>query len=71
MLLPVIVIVIVVIPLLFFTYRVATRSRAAGEHPATDDAATIARNEQEFADAEAFQEQWRREEKRHQPDTLL
>ena len=71
MLLPVIIIVIVVIPLLFMAYRAATRSKAAGEHPATEDAATVARTEQEFADAEAYQEQWREEEKKHQPDTLL
>jgi uncharacterized membrane protein len=71
MLLPVIVIVIVVIPLLFFAYRAATRSKVGGEHPATEDAAAVARTEQEFADAEAYQEQWREEEKKHQPDTLL
>ena len=71
MLLPVILIVIVAIPLLFMAYRAATRSKTAGEHPATEDAATVARTEQEFADAEAYQEQWREEEKKHQPDTLL
>ncbi len=71
MLLPVIVIVIVVIPLLFMAYRAATRSKVAGEHPVTEDDATQARTEQEFADAEAYQEQWREEEKKHQPDTLL
>ena len=52
-------------------FRAATRSKVAGEHPAPEDAATIARTEQEFADAEAYQEQWREEEKKHQPDTLL
>ena len=71
MLLPVIVIVIVVIPLLFMAYRAATRSKVVGEHPTTEDATTIARTEQEFAEAEAYQEQWREEEKKHQPDTLL
>jgi uncharacterized membrane protein len=71
MLLPVIVIVVVVIPLLFFAYRAATRSKVAGERAAVEDAATVARTEQEFADAEAYQEQWREEEKTHQSDTLL
>ena len=71
MLIPVILIVIVVIPLLFMAFRAATRSKVAGEHPAQEDAATIARTEQEFADAEAYQEQWREEEKKHQSDTLL
>ena len=63
--------VIVAIPLPFIAYRAATRPKTVGEHPSTEDAATIARTEQEFADAEAYQEQWREEEKKHQPDTLL
>ena len=71
MLIPAILIVIVVIPLLFIAYRTVTGSKAAGEHPATEDAATIARTEQEFVDAEAYQENWREEEKQHQPGTLL
>ena len=71
MLLPVIIFVVVVIPLLFVAYRAATRSKAAVEHPATEDDATRARTEQELAEAEAYQEQWREEEKKHQPDTLL
>ena len=71
MLLPVIIIVIVVIPLLVVAFRAATRSKSAGEHPVTEDAATVERTEQEFAAAEAYQEQWREEEKKHQPDTLL
>jgi FtsZ-interacting cell division protein ZipA len=71
MLLPVIIVVIVVIPLLFVAFRAASRTKVAGEHPATEDARTVERTEQEFADAEAYQEQWRKEEKKHQPDTLL
>ena len=39
--------------------------------PLLEDAGTIARTEQEFADAEAYQEQWREEEKKHQRDTML
>jgi len=71
MLLPVIVIVIVVIPMLFVAYRAAARSKVTGEHPVTEDASAQARTEQEFAAAEAFEEQRREEEKKHQPDTLL
>ena len=71
MLLPVIIVVVVVIPLLFVAYRAATRTKAAGEHPVTEDASTVERTEREFAAAEAYQEQWREEEKKHQPDTLL
>jgi hypothetical protein len=48
---------------------VATRRRtAAGEHPASEDAQARARTEQEFADAEAYEAKWRKEdeEKYHQ-----
>jgi len=70
-LLPVVIIVVVAIPILLLAYRAATRSQAAGEHPVTEDPRTVERTEQEFAAAEAYQEQWREEEKKHQPDTLL
>ncbi len=71
MLLPVIIIVVVAIPVLLLAFRAATRSRAAGEHPVAEDALAVERTEQEFAAAEAYQEEWRAEEKKHQPDTLL
>jgi hypothetical protein len=69
--LPWIILAVVAVPLLVVAFRAANRTKAAGEHPVTEDAATIARTEQEFADAEAYQEQWREEEKKHQRDTLL
>ena len=68
---PWIIIAVVAVPMLVLAFRAATRSKEAGEHPVPEDAATQARTEQEFADAEAYQEQWREEEKKHQPDTLL
>jgi uncharacterized membrane protein len=70
-LLPVVIIVVVAIPVLLLAFRAVTRSKAAGEHPAAEDPRAIERTEQEFAAAEAYQEQWREEEKKHQPDTLL
>jgi hypothetical protein len=69
--LPLIIIVIVVIPLLFVAFRAATRSQAAGEHPVPEDDRTKQRTEQEFADAEAYQEQWREDEKQHPKNTIL
>jgi hypothetical protein len=69
--LPWLILAVVAIPLLVLAFRAATRSKAVGEHPVPEDAATIARTEQEFAAAEAYQEQWREDEKKHQPDTLL
>ena len=42
-----------------------------GEHPVPEDDLTRQRTEREFAEAEAYQEQWREEEKKHQRDTIL
>jgi FtsZ-interacting cell division protein ZipA len=69
--LPLIIIVIVVIPLLVLAFRAATRSKAVGERPVPEDDQTKQRTEQEFADAEAYQEQWREEEKQHPKNTIL
>ena len=69
--LPLIIIAAVVIPLLIVAFAATRRSKAAGEHPVPEDDRTRARTEQEFADAEAYQEQWREEEKKHQRDTIL
>ena len=71
MLLPVVIIVVVAIPVLFMAFRATQRSKAAGEHPAGEDAAARQRTEDEFAEAEAYQEQWREEEKKHQRDTII
>ena len=50
----------------------ATRRRtSAGEHPATEDAESRARTEQEFAEAEAYEAKWREEdEKRYHQERL-
>ncbi|MGH2931487.1 MAG: hypothetical protein ACRDKK_01375 [Gaiellaceae bacterium] len=39
------------------------RRTAAGEHPASEDAQAVARTEQEFAEAEAYETKWREEDK--------
>ena len=42
----------------------STRRRvAAGEHPTAEDAAARERTEREFAEAEAFEAQWRKDHK--------
>ena len=69
--LPLIIIAVIAIPMLVLAFWAASKSKAAGEHPVPESARTIARTEQEFADAEAYQEQWREEEKKHQRDTIL
>jgi hypothetical protein len=69
--LPVIIFVAVAVPLLLIGF-VAMRQRAsreAAEEPA--DAATQEEYEREFADAEAYQEQWREEQHKLHPDDKL
>lgn len=69
--LPLIIIVVVAIPILVLAFRATQRSKAAGEHPVPEDDATRQRTEDEFAAAEAYQEQWREEEKKHPRDTII
>ncbi len=69
--LPWLLIAVVLVPLLVIAFAAARRTKTAGEHPVPEDAATQARIEQEFTEAEAYQEQWREEEKKHQRDTIL
>ncbi len=68
---PVIAFVVIAVPLLVIAYMAMRRTRRTGEHPAGDDAATQARIEDEFAAAEAYQEQWREEERKHPRDTIV
>ena len=52
-------------------FAVSQRKTAAGEHPPGDTPAEQARIEQEFEDAEAYQEKWREEEhEKHPPESL-
>jgi uncharacterized membrane protein len=67
--LPIVIIAAVVIPLLVVAFLAARRSRAAGENVAEEDEQARARTEQEFAESEAYQEEWRKHERR--ADTLL
>ena len=71
MLLPVIILVVVAIPILIIAFRTTQRSKQAGEHPVPEDDATRQEIENEFAAAEAYQEQWREEEKKHPRDSIL
>jgi uncharacterized membrane protein len=70
-LIPVVIIVVIAIPVLIMAFRATQKSKAAGEHPVPEDAATRQRTEDEFAQAEAYQEQWREEEKKHPRDTII
>jgi hypothetical protein len=66
--LPVIVIAAVAIPLLLIAFVVVRRSDAAGEHAAIDTDADRRRTEEEFEEAERYQEEWREQQHPHRPD---
>lgn len=58
---PWIIFAVVAIPLVVLAFVKLRRSNTAGEHPATEDAADRERTEREFAEADAYEEQWRKE----------
>jgi len=59
---PWIVFALVVIPLVIVGFVATRRRTVASEHPATDDVQARARTEQEFAEAEAYEAEWREED---------
>jgi uncharacterized membrane protein len=60
---PWLIFAVVVVPLVVVGYAASRRRRAAGEHPANQDAQAKAETEREFAAAEAYEEKWREEDK--------
>lgn len=69
--LPVIIFAAVAVPLLLVGLMVRQR-RAAGQAAGGPvDAAVEEEYEREFADAEAYQQQWREEQHRQHPDDRL
>jgi hypothetical protein len=60
---PWLIFALVAVPLVVIAFLATRRSRAAGEHPATEDAEARALTEQEFAEAEAYEAKWREEDK--------
>jgi hypothetical protein len=69
--LPVLAFVVIALPLLVLAFVAVRRMKAGGERPMAEDEATRSRTEAEFAAAEAYQEQWREEEKKHPRDDRL
>jgi uncharacterized membrane protein len=61
---PWLIFAVVVVPLVVVVYAVTRRRTVAGEHPAGEDAQERAEIEREFADAEAYEEKWREEDKK-------
>jgi hypothetical protein len=67
--LPVLIFVAVAIPLLVAAVIVARRSKTGGEHSVGETDADRRLEEEEFEEAERYQEQWR-EEHKHDLDHL-
>jgi uncharacterized membrane protein len=60
---PWIIFALVAVPLVVVAFVASRRRTAAGEHPAGEDAEAKALTEQEFAEAEVYEEKWREEDK--------
>ena len=60
---PWIVFALVAVPLVVVAFVATRRRKIAGEHPANEDAQARALTEQEFADAEAYEAKWHKEDK--------
>jgi uncharacterized membrane protein len=71
MLFPIVSFVVIAVPLVVIAFFVVRRSKQAGEHPAGETAEEQARIEEQFAQAEAYQEEWREEERKHPRDTIV
>jgi len=54
---------LIIVPLLVVSFVASRRRTAAFEQPTHADAQARAEMEREFADAEAYQEKWREEDK--------
>jgi hypothetical protein len=70
MLFPVVSFIVIGLPLLVLAFFLVRKSKQTGEHPAAETPAERARIEDEFAQAEAYQEEWRAEERKHERDFL-
>ena len=60
---PWLIFALVVVPLVVIVFAASRRRTAAGEHPASEDAQERARTEEEFAEAEAYEAEWREKDK--------
>lgn len=69
--LPVIIFVAVAVPLLLLAFVGIRRRMAGGDEVVVGDAVTREEYEREFEDAEAYQEQWREEQHKLNPDDRL
>jgi hypothetical protein len=67
---PWLILAVVAVPLVVVGFASMRRRTMGAEHPTTEDAAARARTEREFAEAEAYEKQWREENKDHHRERL-
>jgi hypothetical protein len=67
---PWLIFALVAVPLVVVGFASVRRRTAAGEHPVAEDAEARARTEREFAEAEAYEAQWREENKEHHRERM-
>ena len=67
---PWLVFALVAVPLVVVGFASMRRRTTAAEHPGAEDAAARARTEREFAEAEAYEAQWREENKDHHRERM-
>jgi hypothetical protein len=60
---PWIILAVVAVPVLLIGFAATRRRTVAGEHPAGESSQHRAETEREFAEAEAYEEQWREQDK--------
>ena len=67
---PWLILAVVAVPLVVIGFAAMRRRSAVADHPSSEDAAARARTEREFAEAEAYEEQWREENKDHHRERM-
>jgi FtsZ-interacting cell division protein ZipA len=60
---PWIIFAVVIVPLVVVGFVASRRRTVAGERPASEDAQERARTEEEFAEAETYEAEWRKQDK--------
>jgi hypothetical protein len=60
---PWLIFALVAVPLVVVAFVAVRRRTVAGEHPANEDGQASAELEQEFEEAEAYQVEWRKEDR--------
>jgi uncharacterized membrane protein len=68
---PWIIVAVVAVPILVIAFNAMRKKDAAGEHPAGETEADRDRTEEEFAESERYQEEWRKEHRQEHDETML